>query len=115
ATRSLSRPSYYDLVPWEEVLTRNKRVNMGNPDLRQATATNLDFLFEHYFRKIGIVSGGVFFKRINDYIYGHSTTGVGGEYDGWRIDQSVNGAAADVYGFELAWQQQLTFLPGFLN
>ncbi|GGG82153.1 TonB-dependent receptor [Parapedobacter pyrenivorans] len=115
ATRSLSRPSYYDLVPWEEVLNRNQRVNKGNPDLQQSTATNLDFLFEHYFKKIGLVSGGAFYKRINDYIYSRSFQQVGGEYDGWRIDQAANGAAADVYGFELAWQQQLTFLPGFLN
>ncbi|SFC68263.1 TonB-dependent receptor [Parapedobacter composti] len=115
ATRSLSRPSYYDLVPWEEVLNRNQRVNKGNPDLQQATATNLDVLFEHYLSKIGLLSGGVFYKRINDYIYSRSFQQVGGEYDGWRIDQATNGAAADVYGFELAWQQQFTFLPGFLN
>ncbi|MEC3879162.1 TonB-dependent receptor [Parapedobacter sp. 10938] len=115
ATRSLSRPSYYDLVPWEEVLNRNKRLNKGNPDLKQATATNLDLLAEHYFQRIGLLSGGVFYKRIDDYIYDRSTTQEGGTYDGWRIDQSANGAAANVYGFEVAWQQQLTFLPGFLN
>lgn len=115
ATRSLARPGYYDLVPWEEVLNRNKRVNKGNPDLQQSTSTNLDFLFEHYLKKVGLLSGGVFYKRIQDYIYSRSFQQVGGMYDGWRIDQAANGAAADVYGFELAWQQQLTFLPGFLN
>ncbi|HYH57018.1 MAG TPA: TonB-dependent receptor, partial [Anseongella sp.] len=36
-------------------------------------------------------------------------------YDQWEVEQSANGAAADVYGVELTWQQQLTFLPGALN
>lgn len=114
-TRSLARPSYYDLVPWEEVLNRNRRVNRGNPALDQATSVNYDLLFEHYFQSVGLISGGVFHKSIRNYIYGQSTTEVGGIYDGWRVDQTVNGATATAQGFEVAWQQQLTFLPGVLN
>ncbi len=114
-TRSLARPSYFDLVPWEEILNRNRRVNRGNPSLDQATAVNYDLLFEHYFQSVGLISGGVFHKSIRNYIYRQSTTGVGGIYDGWRIDQTVNGATATAQGFEVAWQQQLTFLPGVLN
>lgn len=114
-TRTLSRPSYYDLVPWEEIEVRRKRMKKGNPQLDQSTSTNVDLLFEHYLNPIGLLSGGVFYKKINDYIYESIYTQSGGTYDGYAITQTVNGAAADVYGFEIAWQQQFTFLPGFAN
>ncbi|WP_207421365.1 TonB-dependent receptor [Desertivirga brevis] len=115
ATRSLSRPSYYDLVPWEEIEPRRTRMKKGNPDLDQATSLNLDFLFEHYFRSVGLISGGVFYKEIDNYIYEGVYVQEGGQYDKWQITQSLNGAGAKVHGFELAWQQQFTFLPGPLN
>lgn len=114
-TRTLSRPSYYDLVPWEEIEVRRKRMKKGNPQLDQSTSTNVDLLFEHYLNPIGLLSGGVFYKKINDYIYESIYTQSGGTYDGYAITQTVNGAAADVYGLEIAWQQQFTFLPGFAN
>jgi len=114
-TRSLSRPGYYDLVPWQEIETRRKRMKIGNPDLDQATSTNVDFLFEHYLKSLGLISGGVFYKNINNYIYESIYTQAGGQFDKYQVTQTVNGANAHVYGYEIAWQQQLTFLPGFLN
>ncbi|MFC5284426.1 TonB-dependent receptor [Pedobacter alpinus] len=114
-TRSLSRPGYYDLVPWQEVETRRKRMKIGNPNLNQATSTNVDFLFEHYLKSLGLISGGVFYKDVSDYIYESIYLQKGGQFDQYQVTQTVNGANAQVYGYEIAWQQQLTFLPGFLN
>jgi TonB-dependent receptor len=114
-TRSLSRPGYYDLVPWQEVEPRRKRMKKGNPDLDQATSTNADFLFEHYLKSLGLLSGGIFYKNIENYIYESIYTQQGGQFDKYQVTQTVNGANAHVYGYEIAWQQQLTFLPGFLN
>lgn len=114
-TRSLSRPGYYDLVPWQEVETRRDRMKIGNPNLDQSTSTNVDFLFEHYLKSLGLISGGVFYKNIDNYIYESIYTQQGGEFDQYQVTQTVNGANAHVYGYEIAWQQQLTFLPGFLN
>jgi TonB-dependent receptor len=114
-TKSLSRPGYYDLVPWEEVEPRRKRMKKGNPDLDQATSINYDVLFEHYLKSLGLISGGVFYKNIDNYIYESVYLQQGGTYDQWQVTQTVNGANAHVWGYELAWQQQLTFLPGFWN
>jgi len=114
-TRSLSRPGYYDLVPWQEIETRRNRMKIGNPNLKQATSTNVDFLFEHYLKSLGLISGGVFYKNIDNYIYESTYTQQGGEFDQYAVTQTVNGANAHLYGYEIAWQQQLTFLPGFLN
>jgi len=33
----------------------------------------------------------------------------------WVISQPLNGRSAQVYGFEIAYQQHLTFLPGALS
>ncbi|GAA0542901.1 TonB-dependent receptor [Chitinophaga japonensis] len=114
-TRSLSRPNYYDLVPWKEIERRRSRINQGNPDLVEETATNYDFLFEHYFASIGLLSGGVFYKDVKDVLFDYSYEQQGGEFDGYRINTVSNGANGKVYGIEIAWQQQLTFLPGVLN
>lgn len=114
-TRSLARPGYYDLVPWQEVEVRRRRMKIGNPDLNQATSVNVDFLFEHYLKSLGLISGGVFYKNVNDYIYESIYRQEGGQFDQYQVTQTVNGANAQVYGYEIAWQQQLTFLPGFLN
>lgn len=115
ATRSLSRPGYYDLVPWEEIEPEGQSIGKGNPDLKQATSSNYDLLFEHYLKSVGLISGGLFYKSVDNYIYERTYIQQGGEYDQWEVTQTVNGAAAKVYGFEVAWQQQLTFLPGLLN
>jgi len=114
-TKSLSRPGYYDLVPWQEVEPRRKRMKIGNPDLDQATSVNADLLFEHYLKSLGLISGGVFYKNIDNYIYESIYTQQGGQFDQYQVTQTINGANAHVYGYEVAWQQQLTFLPGFLN
>ncbi len=114
-TRSLSRPNYYDLVPWQEIERRRKRINQGNPNLREENATNFDLLFEHYFSSIGLLSGGVFHKEVRDVLFDYSYLQSGGEFDQYRINTVSNGTKGNVTGFELAWQQQFTFLPGWLN
>jgi len=114
-TRSLSRPGYYDLVPWQEVEPNRKRMKIGNPQLDQSKSTNFDFLFEHYLKSLGLISGGIFYKNVDDYIYESIYKQKGGQFDTFQVTQTVNGANARVYGYEVAWQQQLTFLPGFLN
>ncbi|WP_140938690.1 TonB-dependent receptor [Sphingobacterium lumbrici] len=114
-TRSLSRPGYFDLVPWEEAREQNGNIKRGNPNLKQASATNLDFTAEHYLESVGLISLSAFHKDVRDKVYKEKVDQVGGEWDGWTIETPRNGKDAKVYGIELAWQQQFTFLPGFLN
>lgn len=114
-TRSLSRPNYYDLVPWKEIERRRKRINQGNPALVEERATNYDLMFEHYFTSIGLLSGGIFYKDVRNVLFDYSYEQQGGEFDGYRINTVSNGAKGRIYGIELAWQQQFTFLPGALN
>ena len=64
---ALLRPNFYDLVPF--IHRDDEDRSLGNPDLKPATSTNLDLLFEHYFRPLGLLSGGLFYKKIKDPIF----------------------------------------------
>jgi len=114
-TTGIARPNFYDLVPYQIILREDDEMSIGNPDLVPTTAYNLDLLGEHYLPGIGIVSGGVFYKAMDKIIYESEYEQVGGSYDGYDVSQMVNGKTATLYGFEVAWQQQLTFLPGALS
>jgi TonB-dependent receptor len=110
----IARPNYGQLVP---SLTASDvtvhQVFAGNPDLKPTKAANYDVLFERYTPSIGVFSAGVFYKDLKDPIYGGaSTTLVGGPYNGYQEIKPINGPKANLYGFELAWKQHLSFLPG---
>lgn len=114
-TRSIARPNYFDLAPYNWVNPDDDEITRGNPDLLPTVSTNLDLMFEHYFHGIGVASVGLFMKSLDKVIYNRTTQQVGGAYDGLDIIQPVNGGSATLTGIELNWQQQFTFLPGFLS
>jgi len=108
-TRALVRPNFYELVPYRKY--DNEELLLGNPDLDPATSWNFDVIFEHYDRLIGVMSVGAFYKRLDDPIFNFITPIRGDSL----IKQPRNGASGTIRGIELALQQQLKFLPGFLN
>jgi TonB-dependent receptor len=113
-TNTLSRPSYFSLVPYREISREDNEINIGNPDLIPTTSTNFDLMFEKYFKTIGIVSAGVFYKDIKDFIVTETREDYlfeGTTWDSYR--QPINGGNANIFGIELAGQRQLDFLPGF--
>jgi len=117
-TSGLARPHYEHMVPYSVVLHEDSEIERGNPDLVPTTAYGFDLLAEHYFSGIGVVSGGVFYKILEDIIYPTVIEQDGGIYDGYEISQPWQPEGADpatIFGFEVNWQQQLTFLPGFLD
>jgi len=114
-TRSLSRPNYYNLVPYEIILREDEEIARGNPTLKATTASNFDLMAEYYMQGIGILSGGAFYKALNDIIYITQLEEKSGPYEGYEVEQPVNGGKATLLGFEVNWQQQFTFLPGFLG
>lgn len=113
-SRTLARPNYYDLVPYELVMQEDREIARGNSALRPTTSNNLDLLVEHYFQSVGVVSGGLFYKRLKDYIYPFVLfQPIDGER--FQITQPRNGDAASLWGMEVAFQNQLRFLPGPLD
>jgi TonB-dependent receptor len=108
-TRTLARPNYYDLVPYRIVIREDEEIQTGNASLQPTTSWNFDLLAEHYFESVGVVSAGVFHKRLDNYIYlfNFEEDFEGDEFD---VLQPRNGESATVTGFEVAFQRQLDFL-----
>ena len=104
-TRSMARPNFWDSMPFSYTHTDDEEIVRGNPYLEPALSNNLDFLVEHFLENVGIISGGVFFKGIDDFNFVTATTQVGGPFDGFDVESPVNGGNADLMGIEVAWQQ----------
>ncbi len=68
-TRSLARPNFEDVAPWRLINLEDGEIELGNPDLDVTTAWNLDLMWEKYLQPVGIISAGVFYKDLTDYIY----------------------------------------------
>lgn len=110
-SRSISRPDFYHLVPFKIIDTGQDIIYQGNPELEPVLADNLDLSLEHYFRNVGQLRLGGYYKQLSDFVLLHST-----ESDG-EVRQTYRNSdeSAIVYGVELGWQQYLSFLPGFLS
>jgi TonB-dependent receptor len=118
-TRGIARPDYAALAPsLQGTLDAQKsnpgNLTTGNPDLLPQHAWNYDLLVEHFFPSVGVLSGGVFYKRITDFIFNQTFTYNGPitAFDGQLGTRPENGGSGHIWGIEGEWAQRLVFLPG---
>jgi TonB-dependent receptor len=118
-------------------------VTVGNPELEPFRAKNIDFSVEWYFAEGGLFSVAVFKKQVSNYPQTVATSGTlqsllsPGEYaaiyetataaqQAWLsgasgsqalfgIRRFENAPGGDIKGYEVSYQQDMTFLPGFLK
>ena len=108
-SKSLARPDYYDLVPYQYSNSDDNEVEFGNSDLEATAANNFDIMAEKYIGNTGILSGGLFYKSINNWIYTYSADGYTyNDVSDYTFTQKRNGKNATVFGFEVAVQKQLS-------
>lgn len=113
-TNTLARPNYFYLVPFRQITRVDNEIAIGNPELLPTTSMNFDLMFEKYFRTIGIVSAGVFYKDIEDFITFETREDFLFEGRTWdTYERPINAGNAELLGLEFALQRQLDFLPGF--
>ncbi|MEM9867791.1 MAG: TonB-dependent receptor, partial [Bacteroidota bacterium] len=113
-TQSYARPELQDLVPAQNINFADQLLITGNPDLLPASADNLDLLFESYLKGAGVISGGVFYKRIENFIF-DQISNVDFNNDVFLQTEPINGDEAELLGVELNFTKKLDFLPGFLS
>jgi TonB-dependent receptor len=115
--RGLSRPNFSDLVSFATIAPGGVRTtsSIGNPNLKAEHADNIDLLYERSLNPVGLLQAGVYYKRLSDPIIPVNTTLK--LPDGTTVIQTQpqNAGSAYVYGFEIAFQQHFTYLPGLLN
>jgi len=114
-SRSIGRPSFSQLSPYSIINYDQQTIRRGNPDLQPMVSDNIDLLFEHYFMNVGQLTLGFYYKSLSDFVYLFERRATEGEFEGWDERTFRNGEEGTVYGFEVAWQQNLDFLPGFLG
>jgi TonB-dependent receptor len=105
----LARPNYVDLVPYKEINNEDEEIYLGNSELEPTTSMNFDVMAERYYKSVGILSAGLFYKDIQDFVY----TSQSEDTNGYEVYQPLNGEGATVFGAEFSLQRQLDFLPGF--
>lgn len=125
-TTALARPNYYDLVPYTNINSKDKNISVGNSDLKVTYSHNFDIMAEYYLSSVGLLSAGVFYKKLNNFIYKYrdieytranyaqdfpDLSNPIQEGEKWDFTQSRNGKGVDVFGFEIALQRKLDFLP----
>ena len=114
ANKTVARPSFGDVSPRRALNRGDEELRLGNPALDPYESTNIDLSVEKYIGTSGIVSLGLFHKRIDGYIV--QTTRLNDPaYDGLDVTTSINGDKATVRGAEFNYQQQLDFLPPGLD
>ncbi|HSO21352.1 MAG TPA: TonB-dependent receptor [Chondromyces sp.] len=111
-TRSLARANFEDMAPWRLLNLEDMEIELGNPDLDVTTSWNFDLMWEKYLEPVGIISAGAFYKDLTDIIFFYNVDEVIDGED-FEIIQPRNGPTGELWGLELAYQNQFVNLPGF--
>lgn len=119
-TETLSRPKYSALIPSVNYNRADEEATIGNPNLRPTTSYNFDLSAEYYFKSVGLVSVGLFYKSINNVIVDEVWKGmdsqlpITGTYD-YEISKPINAYDADLFGVEVAYQRDFGFITPALK
>ena len=120
-TRTLSRPKYSAMIANKIFKLSDQEATIGNPGIKPTTAWNMDLSAEYYFKSIGLVSAGLFFKdikRVNLETVGYykgSEIGLAGNDDLFTVMQNLNAYDARVLGVETAFQRDFGFIAPALK
>ena len=115
-TQTLSRPKYSALVPSVNINRGDNEIKIGNSDLKPTLSYNFDLSADYYFKSIGLVSAGFFYKKIDDFIVDQVLTNY--EYQGTeytRFTQPKNAGNANLWGLEFSYQRDFGFIAPALK
>lgn len=115
-TETLSRPKYSALIPNVNINNKDNELTLGNPELKPTTSFNFDLSTEYYFKSVGLVSIGIYYKDINDFIVTQTVRGY--EYEGNSYDkfmQPRNAGDANLLGVEVGYQRDFGFIAPALK
>ena len=115
-TETLSRPKYSALIPNVNINNKDSELTLGNPELKPTTSFNFDLSADYYFKSVGLVSIGIYYKDINDFIVTQTVRGY--EYEGNSYDkfmQPRNVGDANLLGVEVGYQRDFGFIAPTLK
>lgn len=120
-TRTIGRAGFVDRRPSVSVNDGDESIDGGNPSIEAEKAWNADLSLEYYLSGAGIASISAFGKWISDPQFESETVVNDDQFDtdgqdrtGYTYNTTLNGQDGRIYGVELQYFQQWTFLPGAL-
>jgi TonB-dependent receptor len=109
AFKSVVRPRIEETA--FRVAIEDNEAEIGNPELDPFRAWNLDASIAYYPTELSVMSAGIFYKKIKDFIFLQELDDF--EFENRVFDEAVialNGDTAEVIGLELNYQQHFGFL-----
>ncbi len=109
--QSLSRPKYSALVPGMNISRGDNEIKIGNSNLKATTSHNIDLNAEYYWKSIGLVSAGLFYKHIDGFIVDEVIYNKEFDNHVWtKFTQPKNAGNANIFGVELSYQRDFSFI-----
>ena len=100
ASQTIGRPQFRELAPQQYLDPDSDRLFFGNPYLTDTELLNLDARVEWYFGRNQFLTGGVFYKDLENPV--ESVINEAGN----QLQQTyINAPAATLYGFELDFRR----------
>ena len=112
-TQTISRPGFEESAAFQiieskteeddGVFVTEREAEVGNPQLLPYESDNFDLSVEYYPGQIGVLSAGLFYKQIDNFVIYADVAGMEG-WEGYdEVIQPRNGETADLTGLELSW------------
>ncbi len=123
-TKTISRPKYSALIANKTFNTADLEATIGDPNTKPAKAINIDLSADYFFKNVGLVSLGLFYKDIknvniewasNKYL--GKDLGLTGKYadESFEVTQNINAYDAKILGIEAAYQRDFGFISPALK
>jgi TonB-dependent receptor len=131
-SRTMTRPSLVSLAPVKAYGNTNLTVTGGNSQLEPLVSGNVDLGVEWYFTEKAVLAVAVFYKDIDSFISFPTTQEALRPEDRlavaqvfptqpqlldpsliWTYSTAANSDGTELQGFEIAYQQSFSGLPGF--
>ncbi|MFZ2988635.1 TonB-dependent receptor [Ideonella sp.] len=113
-SKVITRPNFDQLTPSLSLNANDKTGFMGNPELGQLSANQLDTSLEYYLSKSDHVYGAAFYNQVAGFIQTTSRQmTIGGT--SYTISTPSNGSDGTIRGVELGYQGFFSSLPGVLR
>lgn len=115
-TKTFIRPNFGNINPGEQVDVSGgiPRISRGNPSLQPTYSHNFDLMAETFLDDIGLLSAGLFYKNVTDFIFREQSVQRIGNVD-YLVTQPNNLENAYLIGLEMGITKRFSKLPGFFN
>lgn len=122
--RSVSRPGFGQVRVGAAIsdIGTPGTITGGNPNLRPEYTWGVDTALEYYIPGNGLLSASFYHRWVDNVLFDSRTRVDSDIYNsgginrtGYDLVGTLNGDNGKLYGLELAWLQNFTFLPGALS